>query len=668
MMKNRIIFALTTLLVATSCFEGVDGLIEVESQSQAPIIGDATSATKGQILVKFSESMGDALESAEDQLITRSGVAEIDEQLDALTSSTLQRVFPIDSSREQITRESGMHLWYVVNFDPSLSLSSVASELASMPSVTKVEYMSTLQYSERRSAIPYTDQQVMAVAGAGVDDPLYGAQWGLDNRGEESGYTTGYGGYVAGADISAEQAWEIYAKSQGASDDQIIVAVLDEAIDYTHPDLVNRMWVNEGEALNQRTDADGNGYQDDLHGYNFVFGFGRLAMDSDDTGHGTHVAGIIAAENNNGLGVASIAGGSDNIKLMSCQIFSGYSSASTLEQAMAVKYAADNGAVVLQCSWGLNSSEASMITGQGSVGNDEDYILAFGILKEALDYFIHNASSPNGTIDGGVVVFASGNESAPLPGYPANYGDYICVTAIAADYTPSIYTNYGGNSTVAAPGGDRDYYVHEEGEILSTMPTSLAASGYGYMEGTSMATPMVSGVVALGLSHAANNYKHIKAESVKELLMLSTDEIDSYMVGNKSFYYYSAGTGDEYSPQKDLLDLTKFSGKMGTGLINASKFLQLIEGSDVGAELKVPNYTVGVGATVSDDLSVYFADKSISFTAKAASDTIAEISISGSTLTIKGLERGSTKVTITAGSLEQVITVIVNNTTGSGWM
>ncbi|MFR9496817.1 MAG: S8 family serine peptidase [Rikenellaceae bacterium] len=668
MINSKIIIGLSALLLAGACHKSVDMELEMPTLSQAPIIGDASGATKGQILVKFTDSMGDELEAIQAQSVTRSGVMVIDEQLEQLSATSLRRVFPIDSRREQITRESGMHLWYVIDFDPSLSLTSVASEWASLECVTKVEYMSSLQYSERRSAVPYTDQQVLAVEGAGVNDPLYGAQWGLTNRGDDSDYTTGYGGYIAGADISAEQAWDIYAKSQGASDEQIIVAILDEAVDYMHPDLVNRMWVNEGEALNQRTDADGNGYEDDLHGYNFVFGHGRLALDGDDTGHGTHVAGIIAAENNNGVGVASIAGGSDNIKIMSCQIFSGYSSASTLEQAMAVKYAADNGAVVLQCSWGLNSSEASMITGQGSVGNDEDYILAFGILKEAFDYFIHNASSPNGVVDGGVVVFSAGNESAPLPGYPSNYGDYVCVTAIAADYTPSIYTNYGGNSTVAAPGGDRDYYVHEEGEILSTMPTLLSESGYGYMEGTSMATPMVSGVVALGLSHAANNYKHIKAESIKDLLMQSTDEIDSYMVGNKEFYYYSAGTGDEYSPQKDLLDLTKFSGKMGTGLINASKFLQLIEGSDVGAEFKVPNYTVGVGAVVSDDLSVYFVDKSISFGAKAANSSIAEVSVDGSTLTIKGVERGSTKVTITAGGIEQVITVIVNNTSGSGWM
>ena len=192
--------------------------------------------------------------------------------------------------------------------------------------------------------------------------------------------------------VNVEKAWK---RCKG--DASIIVAVVDQGVMYDHPDLYENMWVNEAEELGSNTDADNNGYCGDRHGFNFLK---YDAMPTYGTGHGTHVAGTIAAVNNNNEGVAGIAGGSgngDGVKIMFCQISDEKSYVTTEREAEAIKYAADNGAVILQCSWGLASS----------IKDDETWLKTYSLEKEVLDYFIHNAGSANGVIDGGIVIFAA---------------------------------------------------------------------------------------------------------------------------------------------------------------------------------------------------------------------------------------------------------------------
>ena len=483
--------------------------------------------------------------------------------------------------------------------------------------------------------------------------------------------------------MNAVEAWKTCV-----GDPSIIVAVLDEGVMYTHPDLAPNMWCNPGEtSQGAKADGDGNGYEGDLHGYNFVEESGNITWsDANDSGHGTHVAGTIAAANNNGIGVSGVAGGdgtpNSGVKIMSCQIFSGQNSVTLAGEARAIKYAADNGAVILQCSWGYNSSESSELSGYTpGPATEKEWAETYPLEKEALDYFINNAGSPNGVIDGGIAVFAAGNEYAGNPAFPGAYSKCVSVASLAADYTPACYTDFGSLVTLSAPGGDLEYYGKigetedeywaETGEQKGAVLSTLVKNGqpaYGYMEGTSMACPHVSGVAALGLAYAVKQNRHYRAADFISLMKKSVKDLDSHYQNGATKTYYMNHTTVGASPE--TIELSKYIGKMGAGLIDAAQLLNGIQNKELSSEMKLPNMYVGIEKTTSLNLAAYFAGQTEGYSCSVANTSVASATVDGKMLIVKGLAAGSTSLTVTAANgTSQTVTVTVRKSAGNnGWM
>ena len=695
-MKKKFFYIAMVALALTGCSDSLSTIDSSEGKADITIPSDAEA---GELLIKFAPEMSSILDQAQmsktrSGKATRSGIPSTDEVLDILGSYSFERVFPVDANTEARTREAGLHLWYTVKFDKSTDLKAAAERLKQLGEVTKVQTNGRIKraYNTDSKRIYLSDKALQrkatrAAASGEPDDPGFAYQWhyrnlGAGNYGFEN-LNDNQAGAEAGCDVNAVEAWKTCV-----GDPSIIVAVLDEGVMYTHPDLAPNMWCNPGEtSQGAKADGDGNGYEGDLHGYNFVEESGNITWsDANDSGHGTHVAGTIAAANNNGIGVSGVAGGdgtpNSGVKIMSCQIFSGQNSVTLAGEARAIKYAADNGAVILQCSWGYNSSESSELSGYTpGPATEKEWAETYPLEKEALDYFINNAGSPNGVIDGGIAVFAAGNEYAGNPAFPGAYSKCVSVASLAADYTPACYTDFGSLVTLSAPGGDLEYYGKigetedeywaETGEQKGAVLSTLVKNGqpaYGYMEGTSMACPHVSGVAALGLSYAVKQNRHYRAADFISLMKKSVKDLDSHYQNGATKTYYMNHTTVGASPE--TIELSKYIGKMGAGLIDAAQLLNGIQNKELSSEMKLPNMYVGIEKTTSLNLAAYFAGQTEGYSSSVANTSVASATVDGKMLTVKGLAAGSTSLTVTAADgTSQTVTVTVRKSAGNnGWM
>lgn len=506
----------------------------------------AQPTVQGILRLKVSEALASTIEShnisrnATGQVVT--GVESLDQLNRQFNVRKFSRVFPDAGKHEARHRKYGLHLWYEVSLDKAISVPEVLRSYQSDAQILRVEpvYKKALigsgsaHYGPRILGEKTNDNTVDVPALSGPsNDPMLKSQWHYHNTGQTGG--------TAGADIRLLEGWKIETGKKN-----VVIAVTDGGVDIRHPDLVKNLWINSGEIAGNNTDDDNNGYVDDVHGYSFVHQSAKILPDN----HGTHVAGTVGAVTNNGQGVAGVAGGSgvdDGVRIMSCAVFHADTLAAGFAEAYV--YSADNGAAISQNSWGYTEP-----------GVFEQVVL------DAIDYFIAEAGK-NGTgqqtgpMNGGLVIFSSGNYNEQSDYYPAFYDHVVAVASSTHTDKRSRYSNYGSWIDITAPGGET--YEHMEEGIISTLPDG----NYGWFMGTSMASPHVSGVAGLILSKFGR--PGLSAQAVRQRLLQSVDNIDPLNAG--------------------------FEGKLGGGRLNAQVALGQADQPPPAAvaDLKVVSKEIG---------------------------------------------------------------------------
>ena len=495
---SAIIIALTFSISFTVSAENNPSFIKKGERPAIDLASVPASAVeKGKIRIKFNKSMENLLDNMQlrsgssgnpsfgipaiDQLNQQFGVISIEETF----SPALQ-----DTRFSERHRQWGFNRWFDLNVPAGTDVIPMVMAYAERNEIEVAEPV----YKKHLIGADINAIRTQGEGGneAGLNyvpnDPRYNEQWHYHNTGQQSG--------TVDADIDLPEAWDI---TKGSN--TIIVAVIDEGISYTHTDLAANMWSGTG--------------------YNFVTGSSTISPGD----HGTHVAGTIAANTNNGTGVSGIAGGTgsgNGVRLMSCQVFTSSSSGGFEDAPI---YAADNGAAISQNSWGYTSA-----------GYYEQAVL------DAIDYFNANGGG-TALVDGGITIFAAGNDGSSGQWYPGCYSGTFSVAATNNQDIKAWYSNYDTWVDISAPGGETNS-VSARG-VLS----SLTGNTYGFYQGTSMACPHVSGVAALVLSAVPGV---LTVQDLKTILTSTTDDISALNPG--------------------------YAGDLGSGRLNAYAALVMAQG------------------------------------------------------------------------------------------
>lgn len=621
-MKNRFLTIAPLLITLAGC-NGIGGNENngpVSDDSGPIVVFSPEAAIQGEIIVKMKAG-------AADETITRaggvtSGNTQIDRVLMTVGSVSFERLFPSCGRFEARTRKEGLDRWFIAKYDATVPAKEVANMLSGCDGVEVIEYSiptAASAYSKATTAEYEEPVATRAYSSArNIPFPFNESvrsqrmQWHYNNPGNVYANST-----VAGADADVYAAWQLCTGNP-----DVIVAVVDQGVKFDHEDLAANMWVNKGEIPGNGIDDDGNGYIDDVNGYNFTDNNGTLTFSAENM-HGTHVAGTIAAVNNNGVGVNGIAGGSgngDGVKIMSCETLgsseSGNSGGGLGAQVRAIKYAADNGAVICQNSWGYTAGALSK--NDWTRGN-------YSALAEAIAYFRKYAGldangNQEGPMAGGIVIFAAGNDASDELCYPASDPGVISVASTSWLGTPSYFTNYGKWVSLSAPGGDLSLNS-TYGGVYSTSVAEDGGSSYEGINGTSMACPHVSGACALAVSwyYGAEKKKGLTSDMLKEALLSSVRPVDPYCEA-------------------------PYFGNMGAGSLDTYQLLLAVKKVAL-----IPDITIGKGDTKTIDLSEYFFKTDVLvYTVSDAG--VVEVSLKDSVMTVKGVGKGSAVIRITDGN------------------
>lgn len=439
---------LTVLLAVASCTIQAPTEPKVTDNQEQRV----SATIPGELYVEFSEEMIARIEEGFKAGSLETKSPGLNSAFATLGVTSAERVFPDAGEWEPRHREAGLHRWYRIKYNPEIAETKATNDFYGIPGVVCAGPRRRIQ------------------ATGFFNDPMSDKQWSLYNDGNPSST------HSKGIDVNVYPVWERFT----AGRNDVIVAVMDEGVQLNHPDLKDAT-----------IPAGANGsksFVDDHVGYGIVTG-----------DHGTHCAGIIAATNDNGLGISGIAGGrkgEPGVRIMSCAILmkDPEDEAKTIggndEDAMV--WAADHGAVISSNSWGYvfeNESEASR-------GDRTAY---FKVFRTAMEYFIKNAGCdkngeqrPDSPMKGGVIIFAAGNEGWQHA-WPAEYENVIAVGAVSSKGSRAYYSNFGDWVDICAPGGDA--------KAGPTILSCVSKDGYASFQGTSMACPHVSGVAALIVSH-----------------------------------------------------------------------------------------------------------------------------------------------------------------------